>query len=297
MKKLLAILLVTILVSPAWGALLVYDGFDYTAGERVLGQSNAFTGTNWLFAGAAGANGDSTAINVAAGSLTSPTGMPPAGGNSAAITGVGNLSGTSNRLAFDSAGTPVTSGTVYYSFVLRVDALTGSNSTNGGFFIGLNNTGNATGGSPTTVAARLSARIDPADGAKYDLGIFNNRNPVSASPTWSSALTVGETIFVVASYTINAGASNDVSSLWINPGDLGAESAPPATLTDTTFATTDVDAIRSLILRQSPAPYLTLDELRVGTTWASVTPEPSAICLLGFGAIGLLRRRRVRAAS
>jgi hypothetical protein len=34
-------------------------------------------------------------------------------------------------------------------------------------------------------------------------------------------LSVGNTIFAVASYEINSGASNDVSRLWINPGSLG----------------------------------------------------------------------------
>jgi hypothetical protein len=46
--------------------------------------------------------------------------------------------------------------------------------------------------------------------------------------------------------------------------------APAPIESDLTPATTDIN-IASIILRQSPAPSLTLDELRVGTTWASVT--------------------------
>ena len=106
-------------------------------------------------------------------------------------------------------------------------------------------------------------------------------------------MTVGETLFVVASVEIVAGAFNDVSRLWINPSD----DATPATLTDGTFAIgesgTDI-GLASIILRQSPAPFLTLDEIRVGTEWADVAPvpEPTALAALGLGAAVLLARRR-----
>ena len=146
-------------VAHATAASLAYEPFDYTAGQRVLGQSNPSTGTCWLLAAGAAASGDTSAINVASGNLTPPAGMPAATGNSATITGVGNHSGAANRLAFASG---VTSGSVYYSFELRIDSLDGSNNAGGGFFIGLNNTGNsATGTNPSAVAARASIPMTP----------------------------------------------------------------------------------------------------------------------------------------
>jgi hypothetical protein len=280
-------LVVTVLTSTSSAALVLYEPFDYPSGQRVLGQSNSSTGTSWLLAAQSGTT-DSTAINVASNSLTMPAPLQPTDGNSAAITGVGNLSGAANRLAFSPAGTPITSGTVYYSLALRVDSLSGSNNLNGGFFIGLNNTGNsATATNPGAVAARLQARIDPTDPnptnpTRYNLGIFNNRSAPAASASWSTMpLNVGDTLFVVASYEINPAASNDVSRLWINPGSLGAAVAPAPTAVDLTFATTDIN-IASLLLRQSPAPFVTVDEIRVGTSWASVTaiPEPSPFFVL-----------------
>ena len=276
--------IVALLASTASAALVLYEPFDYTSGQRVLGQSNSSTGTSWLLAAASGTT-DTTAINVASNSLTVPAPLQPTDGNSATINGIGNLSGAANRLAFNPAGTQITSGAVYYSLALRVDSLSGSNNLNGGFFIGLNNTGNsATTQNPGAVAARLQARIDPTDATKYNLGIFNNRSAPAASASWSTMpLNVGDTLFVVASYEINAGASNDVSRLWINPGSLGAAVAPPPSAVDLTFAATDIN-IASLLLRQSPAPFLTLDEIRVGTDWGSVTaiPEPSQFLALLF---------------
>ena len=76
---------------------------------------------------------------------------------------------------------------------MRVDQLTGSNTTIGGFFTGINNTGNsATTNNPTVIGARLQCRVDPADASKYNLGIFNHRGADAASATWSPALNVGD---------------------------------------------------------------------------------------------------------
>ena len=109
----------------------------------------------------------------------------------------------------------------------------------------------------------------------------------------------GSTLFLVGSYTFNPNTGDDVSSLWINPssGDLGAGSAPTADFADTTGGT-DLVSVGSILLRQSAAPHLTMDELRVGTSWADVTspvPEPTTHTLLGLGALALMPQRRKRA--
>jgi MYXO-CTERM domain-containing protein len=271
------------LMFPAAGASaapLVYEPFDYAAGP-LLGKTNAGTGTTWLRAAAAETT---DAINVVAGNLTPPPELGAPAGNSLAITGVGNSSGGANRLAFDPSGTPVNSGTLYYSLTLQVDSLTGANNTTGGFLVAFNNTGNtATTNNPTTAAARLQSRIDPTDATKFNLGIFNT-NAAAAATSWTGPLDVG------AQYTWNPNAGDDVVSLWVNPTGLG-DATPPTP--DKSAIGTDVANIASILVRQSPAPQLTLDEMRVAQSWADVTvPEPGALGLAALGLLGLRRQRR-----
>jgi hypothetical protein len=286
------------LVSPSFAGLIVYEPFDYTSGTRVLGQANPSTGTPWRLAAQSGTT-DTTAINVASGSLTPPPILTPAVGNSATINGNGNLSGAANRLAFNSSSTGFAAdsgNTIYYSLLLRGDALTGSNNTIGGFFIGINNTGDtATTTNPSAVAARIQARVDPTDATKYDLGIFRNVTAASGATSWSGPLDLSSTHFIVASIEQVTGTGNDIARIWIDPdpNTFGGPIAPIATRTDNSTGGTDIGAF-SIILRQSPAPFFSLDEIRVGTAWSDVTvPEPTSISLLGLCiSIGMLRRRR-----
>jgi hypothetical protein len=290
MRKNLALLGAVALLGGARAnaALLAYEPFDYPAGP-LLGQTNASTGNNWLRAGVSAAP---TAINVTAGSLTPPLPLQPAVGNALAITGIGDNSGSCERLALPS---PFTTGTMYYSMALRIDALTGSNATTGGFAFGFNNTGNSSQvTNPTAAGARLQLRIDPGDATKYNIGIFTNVSATAAATSWSGPLIVGDTQYIVASYEMLAGAGNDVARIWINPavGDLGAPTAPTPSFTGT--GGTDLSSISSILVRQSPAPHLTMDEIRVGDDWASATsiPEPAAMGMLSLASALMLRRKR-----
>jgi hypothetical protein len=292
------------LVSQA-SAATILEPFDYGPGSLQDSTLTA-TGRSWLRAGTAN---PPDSINVVSGSLTAPTGLPPSSGNAVAITGSGNGSGASERLAIttgtvgvDEAGF-ITSGTVYYSFLLNVSELTGSNNTIGGFFTGLNNTGNQSQtGNPSVAGARMQGRIDPGDATKFNIGSFANHGATAGSAAWSGPLTVGETLFVVGAYTFNGAANDDVASLWINPDSstFGA-TEPAADRTET--GGNDLAQIASILLRQSPAPYLTMDELRFGTSWADVTgnvvPEPACGGILAAAALTLAvgsqrsRRRHV----
>jgi hypothetical protein len=297
-RLLLAAAALAVPVAHAAAAPLRYEPFNYAAdGSSVEGKTNP-DGETWVSAYAATAPDQ---IVMAGGNLAVPSGLASPVGNAAEINGSGNGASKALRLPFTAGGVVVdTGGTIYYSMALRVDELTGSTAVVGGFFAGLNNGTAATTANPTAAGARLQGRIDPVDGTKYNLGIFRNVNAAAAATSWSGPLTVGDTIFIVASYESVPGAQNDIARLWINPdsstlgdGSFSPATTPPTVIDNTTGTGTDI-GIFSFILRQGPAPHVTLDELRVGTTWADVTPipEPTALAALSIGTAGLLARRR-----
>jgi PEP-CTERM motif-containing protein len=302
----LAILLVCCCAMPAQAALLRYEPFSYAdaVGTTIEGKTNP-DGETWV-----AAYGNSVApslIKVAGADLAGPFPVPPLtvaaeldGGPSTVATNPQQV-GKSLRLPLGGGVAVDSGGTIYYSLALRIDELTGSTNVVGGFFLSLNNSAGATTTNPTANAAKIQARIDPNEGDKYNLGIFRNINATAAAPSWSGPLTVGETLFLVGSYEAVPGAQNDIARLWINPnpstfGDplFSPLTTPPTLIDNSTGSGTDI-GVASILLRQSTAPHLTLDELRVGTDWASVTPvvpEPGswALLLVGLGVMSCRRR-------
>ena len=166
MLKLSLIALVAALTASSASAALIYEGFNYNTAQ-LIGDTNPSTGNSWLQAGTTAAP---TAINVVSGSLTPPTPLQPAAGNSATVNGIGNVSSAAERLALPSA---VSSGTVYYSFEMQVTASTASNNTTGGFFFGLNNTGNT-----------LRLRIPPSRAREFKPALIP---PTRPNTTWASS--------------------------------------------------------------------------------------------------------------
>jgi hypothetical protein len=295
--------------SSASAAPFLYEDFNYpfTAGATVENNVNQPENQTW---GTAYATPAPSKIQLGSGSLSVPSPMPAPSGNSAIILGttvtVNNTETSGKALRLPFGGTlgiaADSGGTVYYSAALRADAFSFSNNTTGGFFLGLNNSTGPTATNPSAAAARLQVRIDPIDGTKYNLGIFRNISATAAATSWSGPLTVGDTLFVVASYETVAGAQNDIARLWINPSPstfadaaFSPVTTPPTVIDNTTATGTDI-GVFSILLRQSPTPDLSLDELRVGTTWADVTPipEPAALGAIGLCGLGLLTRQRRR---
>jgi hypothetical protein len=227
-----------------WGQVTLphTDVMNYTVGQSLTTQ------TGWTLL--------NTATNdmlIASGNL-SFTGLPAS---------------TGNKVTFSSAGedaaksfTQQTSGTIYFSFLLNVTSL-GSLNTTGGYFAGF------TEGSAATFGATVWTRLD---GTGYDIGI--NPRTTAANSVWTSGTTsTNTTIFVVISYQLVASTSNDVVKLWINPTPGGTE--PVATLSATNTGI-DLANVNRILLRQdgaSATPAIEMDEFRIGTSWAEVTPS------------------------
>ncbi|MCX7916407.1 MAG: hypothetical protein N3A53_08930, partial [Verrucomicrobiae bacterium] len=100
-----------------------------------------------------------------------------------------------------------------------------------------------------------------------------NKNSNTPSGPLSSALGIGTTHFVVLKYEWVSGTGNDVVALYLDPTPGGSEPTPAISITSGADQTT----LQSVFIAQrssaNPASgTIWIDEIRVGTTWADVTP-------------------------
>ncbi len=256
------------------------EPFNYPVGANLGGQTSPGLLT-WDDVGTSTAG---PYVTTVAGNLNI-AGLPAATGNSIRFGGLGK----SARFSFPPSAV-VTSGTLYYSFILKVIDPTGMSSS-GIFIAGFNNTSGTQTTQPTVIGTRLYIRT--ATGG-FNLGLSKNSS-TSTDWVWDSRVwTNNQVIFLVGGYQFNpASSSDDVVSLWINPisSNFGAGSPPSPTVT--TASGNDISSLKiaSFVFFQrdttQPAAVLA-DELRIGPTWASVTPRPSAVVttLTGWTTLG-----------
>ena len=184
----------------------------------------------------------------------------------------GLAASTGNKIKFDENGIDaltrfnnVTSGTVYASFMFKITAFQTNNSpdvSDGGYFAAL-------AGGSSSYDARLWVRPNPdTAGSTFDIGFGHE----SFSPTFtSSTYDLDDVIFVVMGYNMDT----KVTSVWINPDASSFEGTIPAA----TLTTTDDNppsSINTFIIRQDSdkeTPFIEMDELRISTSWADVTPK------------------------
>lgn len=251
MKKIYT--LVTILAASfaanAQATLPVYESFDYTA-PGALQTQPGYTALN---------GGDD--ISIVAGNL-SYTDLPASIGNKI------NFAGSGIDAKYDI--TPVSADTIYYSFLVKVNDISAVTDPNGGYFAGF-------GANDTNFGGTIWTKKVDNNTFKFGSEV---RTATGNGTTWSTTdYNVGDTYLIVGSYTFVAGTNNDVAKLWINPA-LGLTTEPTPTIEDQWTASSDLASIVHFFLRQDSAtetPDLDIDELRIGTSWADVTPiDPSA---------------------
>lgn len=231
-------------------ALPIYDGFDYGIGQN-LGDQSDWSTVN---------SGDAMLIN--SGNLSYP-GLATSSGQSVSYDG----SGTETNIEFF----PVTSGSVYASFIFEVtDQSAITDLTDGGYFA-------AIADSPSGYDARMWVRPNPdAASSTFDIG-FGYVSSIPDFTTPAGSFNVGDDIFVVMSYDLDT----STVSAWINPSSVDFEgSAPAATITAIDTAPPDPASLGRFILRQDSTgetPFMVVDELRLGTSWAEVTPTTLSV--------------------
>jgi len=234
-----------------WGqeTLPLYEGFNYTVGQALQTQ------TGWTAVN----SGDD--ILIAADNLTY-SGLESSTGNKVTFNG----SGIDASKAF----TTQSAGTVFYSFIMNVSDLGSLNAT-GGYFTGFAQ-------NSTTFGATVWTGLD---GAGYKIGI-NPRTSTTTNMVWvTGTQSLNNSVLVVVSYEFGAGSGDDIVNIWVNPSPstLGQASAPTPSATATNTGGTDLTGISQIFIRQdsdTETPFIGMDELRVGTSWADVTPAATA---------------------
>ena len=304
MKKTFVLIAAGALFATAVYALPDYDPFadatgsggtSYTVGANLIGQKNAL-GQTWYQAGPT-ATGTMTISKIVAGNL-SYGGLAASQGNSVNFGGLGE----SARLNLNSDGSSITSGTLYYSFILQISSVSAANTgASGMLWTGFNNTAGSQTTTPSVIATQVETKTV---GSGFQVGL-SKASTVAANIAWDpTTRNVGDTMFIVGSYTFNPGTGIDVAQLWLNPSSstLGLASAPTPTLTSSAGGNISGNAIATFVLENRSAlePFGTMDEVRVGTSWADVTPvpepvpEPSTVVLAGFGLLALVSCYRAR---
>jgi len=311
----LSTVVVAFAAANAGATLLFYDGFDYSPPGTFLAPLNDTTATpnpgllntaygwNWRYAGAG------AAANKA-------PGIAGVGLNYNDVTGYSGLQSTVGAsVLFDTTQlgsariqampSAISSGTVYYSCLLRVGDVANLNAVNGMLLGGFVTSPDA-GTLPGTVGAVLRIRQSSTAGA-YNIGVGMNSGTAAGNIQFDTvAHAAGDTVLVVGAYDFVAGANNDMARMWIspNPADFGNALAPTATLTSApggSVADSSANVLafnlRNVNTVGTPTGVL-FDELRVGTSWADVmpsaVPEPAAACLLGSGLLLVIVRYRAR---
>lgn len=249
-------LLVFVMASAGWGQAILYEDFNYTAGDNIGGNTNTTGGpvNNWY----THSNNKVGTINVIAGSL-SYTGLQTSTGNKILLPGDNtNVPRDVNR-AFTSTAT-----VVYFSILLSVVDNT-QLGTSGDYFMSF---GATSGTAVTSLGARLGIKSANA-GANYRLAIQNISGGTPTYTDFATDLVFGTTYLVVVKY--DRSASPTVASLWVNPSSLGG-SEPGGQVTNNS-GTGTFAAFASICLRNSSGtPKAHIDEIRTGTAWADVTP-------------------------
>jgi hypothetical protein len=125
----------------------------------------------------------------------------------------------------------------------------------------------------------------------WDLQKGNVTGNLTTSNT--TAVTLNTTCLLVLGMNFSTGTLN----LYINPDTPGEPTTPAATITSATFPTgiNEFSTFAGSGTVGSSNGSIILDEIRMGTTYADVVPEPGSLVIMFVSATGLLTRRRRRA--
>jgi hypothetical protein len=250
----IAALLLAAAPRSASAVVLAYEEFNYApVGSDLNGQSGGgsfgFTGP-WI---------GQTSYNVGAGSLASPLAPAPQEGNSVTAVAFGGNRGVDRALA-----TPLgTEGTsAYISFLIQPQGILHQGAFNGWFAVVLRGS--------TEVVVGMGSNSEQIG---MEVGFEEARTNVNA--------VVGQTFFSVLRIDFTEGV--DPVYMYLNPQPGAPEPATPSV----SLINLNVDFLSTIGLAGPGASGY--DSLRIGTTYADVTPIPepatwrlAALCVLAI---------------
>jgi hypothetical protein len=281
-KRLFTVACAALLTFGAAQAKLIFqESFDDpngTVGQLCAGATNTtdffdevnYEQTRWW-----SYNGSSNYIKIEEGTLSYPGYQTTGFGNKAYLWSTG----ADDVRSF--ASQAVTSGKVYLSAIINVDAL--KQKADADYFLCLGDHANS------YFLGRLYAKSVQEDGAwvGYKLGIAKNNESANYLHYTSEVLAPQKNVLVVIEYEFVAGDQNDVVRLYVNP--TKETSAPTVVcVPDTTTgggvaqgANAKPDAgqhgIFGVFMRQgSNTPKVFIDEIKVTTAWADIWVEKTS---------------------
>ena len=239
----------------------LYEPFNYTVGDKLI-TAAANTGLgNWYLPYTAAGGTSSDPLITATPTWSLPTNLTAATGQALQLVG-----GSDDPVLY--IPNQGSTGTIYSSFVFRVtdQTATSTGTSNAGFFYSFGKVASSNTAFNYVSAVYINKT---GTGTTFNLGIAETNS--TGVITYSSAsYNVNTDYFVVISYDI----ANSTSYMWINPVTNGTQPVETVnTSTDTsTSQRTDIVVVRISKESNAKTPNITLDEVRVGNTWASVTP-------------------------
>lgn len=270
---------------PARAGLIATENFEsYTVGDLVESGSGVGLsgGTGWTAAWNI-ADAYRTNVTIQAGSLsyTSPSGAINVSGGSQAMR-LANVNATNSNFVMSSRNFESQADTLYYSFLIRQDAASASDTT--GDFIQI-------GPGTTWEAPTISVGVTAGPDFFARVG-----TPSGQQSLTGTARPIQNTYLVVAKISKVAGATNyNRTDLWVNPDSLTEPTV--STYYYNTSYNSGRSAFTTLLTRLAfleTSDVFYLDNYAVGTTYGSVVPEPATLALLGLGAIALVAGRKKR---
>lgn len=278
-----------ILKCVASGVMLACAGIAKAA-MIVADNFNTYTPTNALAGNNGGTNGSGTwstawtgssSVVVASGGLNYTNGAVTisGGANSIVINGAANAAFLSTR-PFGNV-----TGTVYFSFLFRT-----SDNFNSDDFLNFTLAGNTAQGEALTAGLGLLDTTTSLIHSRITGAGAADRTTVSSGTNAASSTTY----FMVGRLSgdgADSAVNYDRLELFLNPSTLTQPVVASATSDrDMTISTLKQFNLRTVNLDSND--NYQFDELRIGTTWADVVPEPASLGLIGLVAMMAGRRRR-----